>query len=115
MTTLFYVFAVAAPPQRAAAEVGPCTLVQTPFTRPGFGDSNCAEYNQTAGNDVAITYRDSVREFYPHSGLVGVGRRIAFEQPQIPKTPLTGATRWKPKTADKLNLLMIISDQHRWD
>ncbi|EOD33207.1 hypothetical protein EMIHUDRAFT_202442 [Emiliania huxleyi CCMP1516] len=80
-----------------------------------FGDSNCAEYNQTAGNDVAITYRDSVREFYPHSGMVGVGRRIAFEQPQIPKTPLTGATRWKPKTADKLNLLMIISDQHRWD
>ncbi|EOD34094.1 hypothetical protein EMIHUDRAFT_252938 [Emiliania huxleyi CCMP1516] len=44
MTTLFHVFAVAAPAKRAAAEVGPCALVQTPFTRPDFGDSNCAEY-----------------------------------------------------------------------
>ena len=42
MTTLFHVFALAAPPPRAG--VGPCALVQTPFTRPDFGDSNCAEY-----------------------------------------------------------------------
>ena len=27
-----------------SAEVGPCALVQTPFPRPDFGDSNCAEY-----------------------------------------------------------------------
>ena len=61
-------------------------------------------YNQTAGNDVAITYRDSVRATYPHSGMVGVGGLVAFEQPndmdypQIPKTRITGATRWTPKT-----------------
>ena len=44
MPMFFHVFAVAAPAKRAAAEVGPCALVQTPFTRPDFGDSNCAEY-----------------------------------------------------------------------
>lgn len=54
-------------------------------------------------DDIAITYRDSVRAAYPYTGLVGASGLIAFEQPNsmdYPQSPkkVEGGTRWTRKT-----------------